>query len=147
MNTTWQERLWAKAVPNEAGCWIWQAGVDRYGYGRFKGPRSEGRCGVTTAHRWAYVATHGSVDPNLEVDHLCHTPLCVNPAHLEAVTHAENMRRRRPITSGDCCKWGHEFTEANTKVNSRGWRSCRACAANSKRGLPRWSGSPLYEAA
>lgn len=31
--------------------------------------------------------------PDMEVDHLCHNPWCVNPNHLEVVTHLENIRR------------------------------------------------------
>jgi hypothetical protein len=47
------------------------------------------------------------------------------------VTHAENVRRgdlgpsRKAITH---CKHGHEFTPENTRIDKRGWRSCRTCA-------------------
>jgi hypothetical protein len=36
----------------------------------------------------------GPVAPELDVDHLCNNKLCVNPSHLEAVTHQENCIRR-----------------------------------------------------
>jgi hypothetical protein len=45
------------------------------------------------AHRYVY-ETHKEAIPNgLELDHLCRNTLCVNPNHLEPVTHAENCRR------------------------------------------------------
>lgn len=45
------------------------------------------------AHRHAYEITYGDIPPGLEVDHVCSNRLCVNPEHLEAVSHADNLRR------------------------------------------------------
>lgn len=51
--------------------------------------------GVTyPAHRVAYTITKGPIPDELELDHTCDVKACVNPAHLESVTHQENMRRR-----------------------------------------------------
>lgn len=47
-------------------------------------------------HRLMYVLTHGAIPAAWDVDHLCRVTRCVNPAHLEAVTHAENIRRGLP---------------------------------------------------
>jgi hypothetical protein len=47
-----------------------------------------------------------------------------NPLHLEAVTHAENVRRS--LETRTHCKWGHPFDEANT-YRLRTSRFCRAC--------------------
>ncbi len=49
-----------------------------------------------SAHRTAYEIWVGPIPDGHEVDHTCHNKLCINPAHLEAVTHPENLRRRRP---------------------------------------------------
>jgi hypothetical protein len=45
------------------------------------------------AHAVAYEALHGPVPPGRELDHLCENKLCVNPSHLEPVTHQENVIR------------------------------------------------------
>lgn len=82
------------------------------------------------AHRLAYELLVGPIPPGFCIDHLCRNPSCVNPAHLEAVTHAENVRRglagavQRAKTH---CPHGHAYDEENTYINARGFRFCRAC--------------------
>lgn len=49
---------------------------------------------LVMVHRFAFVLWHGSVDPALDVDHSCNNKRCVSAAHLEQVTHAENVARR-----------------------------------------------------
>jgi hypothetical protein len=45
------------------------------------------------AHRFAYELLVGPIPEDLELDHLCRVRHCVNPAHLEPVTHLENILR------------------------------------------------------
>ena len=122
--------------PN-SGCWLWDAGCNAGGYGRCYDNRKQ-----WPAHRWIYTKVIGPIPKEFDLDHLCRTPTCVNPAHLEPVTRSENIQRgrtpevtkarHRAITH---CKRGHEFTADNTYWISKPGRygqqylcrSCREC--------------------
>lgn len=106
-------------------CWIWTGAKNALGYGRI----AIGQNRQAKAHRFVYEALVGPIPDGLELDHLCVTPSCVNPAHLEPVTHAENMRRygaRKTL-----CKRGHTRTPENIaiyrKPNGRLSRVCLKC--------------------
>lgn len=122
--------FWAK-VSKTPACWKWRGCRDEDGYGRF----SAGDYGAR-AHRFSYELANGPIPAGLEVDHLCGNPSCVNPAHLELVTHAENLRRSSPNRNArkTHCMRGHAFDEANTITNRKtGKRSCRECMRQSWR--------------
>jgi DNA-binding transcriptional regulator YiaG len=65
-------------------CWIWTGSLNAKGYGR---------CFGGMAHRRYYEEYIGPVPEGRTIDHLCRVRNCVNPEHLEAVSHAENCRR------------------------------------------------------
>lgn len=65
-------------------CWIWQRHISSGGYAKM---------GRRFAYAVYYERAHGPIPDGLELDHLCRVRSCVNPDHLEPVTHAENMRR------------------------------------------------------
>src|SRR6185295_1989486 len=77
------------AEPN-TGCWLWFKAWNNHGYGKICG---FGKGRSMAAHRFAYELANGPIPPGMVIDHLCRTPACVNPAHLEAVTQHENTLR------------------------------------------------------
>lgn len=78
-------------VRTESGCWSWNGPKNRAGYGSIVSCHYGSRH-ATTAHRISYMITHGHVPHELDIMHMCHNPICSNPAHLQAGTRAENMQ-------------------------------------------------------
>lgn len=72
----------------ETHCLIWQRGVGS-GYARVSHWDSK----ESLVHRILYIAERGPIPEGMELDHLCNISLCVNPNHMEVVTHKENLRR------------------------------------------------------
>lgn len=120
-------RFWACVSPEpNSGCWLWDGYGDREDYGQI---RVNGK--LIQAHRFSYEIHVGAIPGGLQLDHLCRVHCCVNPAHLEPVTHKENAMRGVGLGAINAakviCQHGHEFTEANTYIRSNGHRDCRAC--------------------
>jgi hypothetical protein len=69
-----------------SGCHIWQASLNRQGYGQmsFRG-RPAG------VHRLAWILKHGPIARGLYVCHRCDERRCCNPDHMFLGSHTENM--------------------------------------------------------
>lgn len=80
-------------------------------------------------HRAIWEVWNGPLPVGMEIDHLCEQPLCINQRHLDAVTHAENDRRRAMRTTH--CPRGHEFLGrvlGGEAYTDRRQRRCPPCA-------------------
>lgn len=124
------ERIWDKIVRiPESGCWVWVGSISGRGYGEvwWKGSKA-----------FIHVLMHklfvGDVPTGFEVDHLCKVRCCCNPNHLEAVTHAENVKRSsawhhvvKKHKEATHCQRGHPWTKENTYIEPNGKRRCLEC--------------------
>jgi hypothetical protein len=113
-------------------CWIWQGRVNAEGYGRIRVPHEESKWAV---HRLSYVIAHGHLSDDLTIDHLCRTPSCINPEHLEAVTMETNIRRGFGIGMRNAAKLecvnGHPYVDGSYILeqigNGKQARRCIIC--------------------
>ncbi len=150
-------RFWAKVNregpipahrPDLGPCWVWTASRGTNGYGHWGVGRR-----TVYAHRSAYEALVGFIEPGMEIDHLCRVRACCNPSHLEPVTHQTNCvrgewpglvsARNRLVTH---CVNGHAFDPGNTRTIVRdGYtrRVCRECVRRD--GRARYRASRLAE--
>ena len=121
-------RFWLKVNKTDT-CWLWTGERDLNGYGKlcFDGKR-------LFAHRVAYELLVGRVPDGLELDHVacrgCTNRHCVNPGHLEPVTHRENVLRGVSPPAKHArqteCHRGHPLSGSNLVVRGA-WRDCGEC--------------------
>ncbi|WP_176337555.1 HNH endonuclease signature motif containing protein [Kocuria salina] len=102
---TREERFWAKVdkagpvpqrCPDLGRCWLWTGAKGGNGYGYF---RADGR--PVGAHRFSYSLQHGPIPDRVEVDHVCHVLMCVNPSHLRPASRKQNGEYRSGAQSNN----------------------------------------------
>lgn len=128
-------RFWVKVEKTDT-CWLWRGSKNNHGYGRIAVKGASWT--MTYAHRWAYEDRYGLISDGMEIDHLCRNPDCVNPEHLEVVTHRENMLRGNTVGAYEAaqthCAHGHPFSSENTYLRKdRLGRMCKECGRQRKR--------------
>ncbi len=114
-------RLYGRAERVAGGCWNFMGYKDHAGYGRIV---VDGK--LRPAHCVSYELEHGPIPEGLEINHLCRNRACVNPEHLEAVSHRVNIQYSKGTTA---THWGcgHERNESNTIRRATGIEACRRC--------------------
>lgn len=134
-------RLLALAERDEdSGCLLWAGAKHASGYGHFW---YEGR--AREAHVVSYTLQVGPVPDGWDVDHECHNRaectggvtcthrLCIEPTHLVARSHQENVLAS-PVTIASRnrakthCPRNHELAGDNLVARPSGKRECRTCA-------------------
>jgi len=105
LSRTWQPKR--QDDPNS--CWLWTS---------YRTPNGYGLSGGVYVHRAAYKAFVGAIPAGLHIDHLCRVRACYNPAHLEAVTQAENNQRASRARTH--CRRGHTWQSGQAVT-------CRPC--------------------
>lgn len=125
-----EQRFWKKVnIKGSNECWEWQAATN----GRYGQIRSDNRGPLLLAHRVSYELRVGPIQEGFEIDHLCRNTLCVNPEHLEPVTHSENcFRGDNHQLRKTHCPQGHPYDEQNTNCY-RGERFCLTCRREQRR--------------
>lgn len=127
--------------PDLGLCWVWLGRLDIGGYGVF-GTRNRSS---VRAHHVSMELVGRNLGEGEESDHLCHTydlacpggrcrhRACVNPDHLEPVSHRENALRSVRARTGRC-RQGHTLSVVGYR-NGNPKRGCLTCRAERRKAV------------
>ena len=124
------QRLLASLQP-EGDCLVSSYSTGSHGYSQI-GWQQDDLNHTRLGHRVAWEAVRGPIPDDLTVDHICRNRRCCNVEHLRLLPNVDNARDNGPARRTHCPQ-GHQYDEANTYVNPRGHRFCRACMVRWRR--------------
>jgi hypothetical protein len=116
------ERFLKYIEVNNDGCWDWTGGTnEKYGIFRFDNKK------LGEAHRFSYEFFKDIIPEGLEIHHLCNNHKCVNPEHLEIISHLENIKKGPNRHKTTHCPNGHFYSPENTRPTKGGSKVCKIC--------------------
>ncbi len=128
-----EERFARHFIPGAPNaCWEWKGNRDKEGYGSIRSGHTQDR-----AHRVAFRLNGGQLKPGQQVLHSCNNPPCVNPAHLRAGNHLQNMADR--MASGHYLEGEKHF---NSKLSDAEADQVRCATGTNKEIAARFGISP-----
>ena len=77
-------------------CLLWKYSLNNDGYGRLAIKDQENQM----VHRLAFIQAGGTIPENMQINHLCDRPYCLQPGHLYAGTRKENAKDRAAFRKG-----------------------------------------------
>lgn len=110
----------------EVGCWLWTRPANSWGYGQ-----TTVRGKAKAIHRVFYELLIGPIPEGMVLDHICRQRLCVNPMHLQPITHGENVALGRLRKTE--CPHGHPLEGDNLRITKAGHRACVTCSRDQGR--------------
>lgn len=141
---TLEQRFWAKVRkedwerdPGLGPCWMWTGHINpENGYGMFMtGDRTSpgGHPEPTQAHIVSLRLAGKDVPDGQERDHFCRQRACVNPGHIDPVTHRENIKRGVSMVAdymeADTYRCGHPKNSEHSYYRPDGkGQFCGTCA-------------------
>ena len=153
------------SIEDEDGCWIYQKNKTSSGYAIFSYGGKEYKDRVFgIGHRIVYLWHKGAIPDGWDIDHICHNEAvsngrctggyackhraCINPEHLRAVPHSENIkagskmsyRNRTHCLSGHkLSKWArtYEKNDIRYKSGKATVSYCKLCNNESQRNTRR----------
>jgi hypothetical protein len=127
---TLRARLEAKTMPIPwSGCHIFLGALNSDGYGHIGVGSWGSRAAVIATHQAAVLLAGRDIPEGFEPDHKCRVRSCINPDHLEVVTHRVNIARGQTgehLRRRTHCPRGHPLIEGNLCKDPKG-RSCLTC--------------------
>lgn len=121
------ERVLSHIRITDNSCWESTYAPKRDGYTRIKINEKD-----IAVHRLMFYYYNGELNTNLTINHKCENRVCCNPQHLEQVTQKQNKQysyniHGHPNSKKTHCPRGHEYSNKNLIINSKGSRLCKTC--------------------